>query len=384
MDEELKPTINVATPLWRGSPAASYVVSESQSSVVVPPDPSFDQSVFGEASSQNKLPSGSTKITEGSARSSGSTRPQATRLLNASSNRILNKMELQMASGPKWMCIRRFTLALFFIAVICFAAAALVIVIQTPECKVVPKLGWWQEGPLYRIALQSFRDTTGNGIGDLPVYRTSEKIERNGWKIQYKIKKKFEGHIASMISEKQQGTYIKLCAVLLLTMPGTPVFYYGDEIALKDYKESKYPLMRWDKSKYAGFANSVPWISPAYTPVYTPTVNQQSEDPLSTLSFYRTLGKMRIEEQPLQYGDFSVMLNTTNILAYVRQWHETGILVILNFGGAVTYDFTALNLPPTAVLLAKSTNLTQCELIHLQTMVIEANVGYVLRYFKVE
>ncbi|XP_062911079.1 4F2 cell-surface antigen heavy chain-like isoform X2 [Mobula hypostoma] len=221
---------------------------------------------------------------------------------------------------------------------------------------------------------------------------TNPKVVEKAWTLNNYFHKQnfawsgfiFEGHIASMISEKQQGTYIKLCAVLLLTMPGTPVFYYGDEIALKDYKESKYPLMRWDKSKYAGFANSVPWISPAYTPVYTPTVNQQSEDPLSTLSFYRTLGKMRIEEQPLQYGDFSVMLNTTNILAYVRQWHETGILVILNFGGAVTYDFTALNLPPTAVLLAKSTNLTQCELIHLQTMVIEANVGYVLRYFKVE
>ncbi|XP_072906253.1 4F2 cell-surface antigen heavy chain-like isoform X2 [Hemitrygon akajei] len=477
-------------------------------------------------------------------------------------------MELQMASGPKWIFIRRFTLALFFIAVICFVAATIVIVIQTPECKVIPKLGWWQKGPLYRIALQSFRDTTGNGMGDLrgiqlqleyiaqlnvvaviivpynnlPVNQTVDTLNpsrffgdifgniqemgallnsaaKYGMKVildltlfsaqlesdnstntysdtmelsltllaevrawfregvdgiflkmnsvnlkkknfiellktlknmagrysksskqrvfiiatsmdnpdylisvlmevpgvmifvyylndlltsskivektrtlnTYSLEQNFawsgftfgEGHIASMIPEKQQGIYIKLFAVLLLTMPGTPVFYYGDEIALKDYKESEYPLMRWDKSKYAGFTNSTPWILPGLS-VYTLTVNQQSEDPLSTLSFYRALGKIRTEEQSLQYGDFNIMINTTNILAYIRQWQETGILVILNFGHAVTYDFTVLNLPSTALLLAKSTDLTQCKLIHLHTMAIEENMGYVLKYYKGE
>ncbi|XP_059841712.1 neutral and basic amino acid transport protein rBAT-like [Hypanus sabinus] len=564
MDEELTSTSNVATPLWRRSAAASYAVSESQPSAVEQSDPSFDQSVSGEASSQDKVPSGSKKITHGSALLSSITRLQPTPLSIVASNRILNKMELQMASGPKWMFIRRFTLALFFIAVICFVAAAMVIVIQTPECKVIPQLGWWQKGPLYRIALQSFRDTTGNGMGDLrgiqlqleyiaqlsavavivvpynnlnqtvntlnpsrflgdifgniqemkallnsaakyglkvildltlfsaqlesdnstntqsdtvelsqnllteirtwfregvdgiflkmnsvnlkkeifiellktlkkmagrysksskqrvfiiatsiedPDYLISVLMEVPGVMIfvyylndlltssktvekartlnNYYYEQNFawsgftfgEGHIASMIPEEHQGIYVKLFAVLLLTMPGTPVFYYGDEIALKDYKESEYPLMRWDKSKYAGFTNSVPWILPGLS-VYTLTVNQQSEDPLSTLSFYRALGKIRTEEQSLQYGDFNIMINTTNILAYIRQWQETGILVILNFGHAVTYDFTALNLSSTALLLAKSTDLTQCKLIRLHTMAIEENMGYVLKYYK--
>ncbi|XP_051868331.1 4F2 cell-surface antigen heavy chain-like isoform X2 [Pristis pectinata] len=192
-----------------------------------------------------------------------------------------------------------------------------------------------------------------------------------------------EGHIASMILQRQQGTHIKLFAILLLTMPGTPLFHYGDEIALKDYKESKYPLMRWDKSKYAGFTNSLPWISPDLN-VYTPTVSQQSEDPLSVLSFYRALGKIRIEEPPLQYGDFYIMINTTNVLAYIRQWDQTGILVIMNFGGPVTYDFTAVYLPSTALLLAKSSDVSQCGLINLQNMAIEANMGYILKYFIAE
>ncbi|KAI3376515.1 hypothetical protein L3Q82_016964, partial [Scortum barcoo] len=46
---------------------------------------------------------------------------------------------------------------------------------------------------------------------------------------------------------KQAGSFIHLYHLLLLTMPGTPVFTYGDEIGLKAEQGVSPPKMIWDK-----------------------------------------------------------------------------------------------------------------------------------------
>ncbi|GCC33013.1 hypothetical protein chiPu_0011479 [Chiloscyllium punctatum] len=79
----------------------------------------------------------------------------------------LSKLELQMAGGQKWTWIRRSVLAAFWLTWISLLASALVIIVRTPECKLLPSLRWWQRKPMYRIAMQSYYDTNGDGFGDL-------------------------------------------------------------------------------------------------------------------------------------------------------------------------------------------------------------------------
>ncbi|XP_072362895.1 4F2 cell-surface antigen heavy chain-like [Scyliorhinus torazame] len=189
-----------------------------------------------------------------------------------------------------------------------------------------------------------------------------------------------KGHFSSAMTKKSDGVQDRLFIMLLFSMPGTPIMYYGDEIGLKDYKVTKFPLMRWDNTRFAGFTKSLPWTKPDLDS-YTPNVLHQSDSPFSTLSYYRNLGKIRTSEAALQFGDFNILSNTTNLLAFVRQWDRAVILVVLNFGTNTTLDLTETLMPPSAILLAKSKGLTPCELVDLHKMKAEATTGYILKYF---
>ncbi|XP_072362973.1 amino acid transporter heavy chain SLC3A2-like [Scyliorhinus torazame] len=79
----------------------------------------------------------------------------------------LRRLDLQIAGGPKWMWIRRGVIAAFWLAWINLMVAALVVILRSPECKPTPKLRWWQKKPMYHIAIQSYYDRNGDGIGDL-------------------------------------------------------------------------------------------------------------------------------------------------------------------------------------------------------------------------
>ncbi|XP_053576063.1 4F2 cell-surface antigen heavy chain-like isoform X2 [Bombina bombina] len=60
------------------------------------------------------------------------------------------------------------------------------------------------------------------------------------------------GHMASLVKEKLLRAY----QLLLFTLPGTPVMFYGDEIGLKDQPEAS-PYMRWDDTENGGFSTDV-------------------------------------------------------------------------------------------------------------------------------
>ena len=95
----------------------------------------------------------------------------------------------------------------------------------------------------------------------------------------------------------------KVAATLLLTQPGVPFIYYGEEIGMMGAKpdERIRTPMQWDSSANAGFTAGTPW-----QPVNDdhPEVNVESElaDPTSLLNRYRTLLQIRQDHRALSLG----------------------------------------------------------------------------------
>lgn len=113
---------------------------------------------------------------------------------------------------------------------------------------------------------------------------------------------------------------LKLAATLLLTMPGTPFLYYGEEIGMRGSKpdpDIRRP-MQWSNAAFGGFSGVEPW-SPHWEDVETVNVDRQSSDPESLLSLYRDLIDLRSADPAIGRGGYgAVQTGTEDVLAFVR------------------------------------------------------------------
>lgn len=114
---------------------------------------------------------------------------------------------------------------------------------------------------------------------------------------------------------------MKLIYLFLLTMPGTPIVYYGDEIGMNYYpnlpsKEGGYARtgvrtpMQWDDGVNAGFSTAD--LSQLYLPIHPlyseRTVKGMQEEPNSLLATIRELIKIRLNNLALAAdGEFNVI-----------------------------------------------------------------------------
>jgi alpha-amylase len=126
----------------------------------------------------------------------------------------------------------------------------------------------------------------------------------------------------------------RLAGALLLTGPGTPFVYYGEEIGLSGRKpdERIRPPMRWDAATpNAGFTTGTPWEALGDDRPGT-DVATQSADPASLLSTYRDLIALRAAHPALAVGDFiPIEAAGPSVVAYLRSVPAGGsILVIAN------------------------------------------------------
>ena len=90
---------------------------------------------------------------------------------------------------------------------------------------------------------------------------------------------------------KNQGR-LRNAAAILLTLPGAPFLYYGEEVGIENGPtggdESKRTPMPWDASPGGGFTTGTPWFG--FAPGReTANVAAQTNDPASLLSRYRSL-----------------------------------------------------------------------------------------------
>ena len=126
----------------------------------------------------------------------------------------------------------------------------------------------------------------------------------------------------------------KLAASLLLTMPGLPFVYYGEEIGMTGDKPDpriRTP-MQWTVARSAGFTSGIPW-EPLQPDSFTANVEVMDGDPTSLLSHYRRLIHLRAEDAALRLGGFTPLeTDRPQVLAYLRRSGEDATLVVANLG----------------------------------------------------
>ncbi|MDJ0678568.1 MAG: alpha-glucosidase [Xenococcaceae cyanobacterium MO_167.B52] len=147
-------------------------------------------------------------------------------------------------------------------------------------------------------------------------------------------------------------------AAILLTVRGTPILYYGQEIGMVDNEDipaeqiqdkivvrsetqespesrdgARTP-MQWDDSVHAGFSfgkDTRTWL-PVHQNYKEVNVAKELKDPNSILNFYRQLIRARKNNEALRIGNWRSLIHYPyEHLAYVRETNAERVLILINF-----------------------------------------------------
>ncbi len=143
---------------------------------------------------------------------------------------------------------------------------------------------------------------------------------------------------------------IELLNSLLLSMPGTPTLYYGDEIGMGDNiylgdRDGVRTPMQWSVDRNGGFSRADPAslvLPPILDPLYgyqSVNVEAQLRDPHSLLNWTRRMLAVRRQQKAFGRGSMTLLSpSNRRILAYLRQYRgeegEDSLLCIANLSGA--------------------------------------------------
>jgi glycosidase len=131
-------------------------------------------------------------------------------------------------------------------------------------------------------------------------------------------------------TDKEQKA--KLAAGILLTAPGIPFIYYGEEIGMSGTKPDELirTPMQWDNTQGAGFTNGKPW-EPVNSDFTFVNVAAQTGDNTSLLEHYRKLIQLRNEHSALRIGKTYVAeSNSKKLLSYLRVSNDESLLIVIN------------------------------------------------------
>jgi len=180
-----------------------------------------------------------------------------------------------------------------------------------------------------------------DGSGEWPVYVMSN----------HDIKRAY----SRFADGKHDDDIAKVMAGMYLTLRGTPIMYYGEEIGMKNNdptrkEDVKDPIgqlgwpeqkgrdgertpMQWNDTPNAGFTTGIPWL-PVPMTYQTHNVEAEKKDPNSILNFYKNLLALRHTNPALLDGDYvAVNQNDPNVYSYLRRYKGQAVLVVLNMSG---------------------------------------------------
>jgi alpha-amylase len=143
-------------------------------------------------------------------------------------------------------------------------------------------------------------------------------------------------HDQTRVMSALQGNveHAKMAASLLLTMPGNPFIYYGEEIGMKGYKPDEYlrePMIWNETGKGDG---ETTWEASRFNKEYTPNVASELNDPNSLLNLYKKIIQWRNTEPALMNGSIQEFaIENENVSAFVRETDKQKLLVMHNLSG---------------------------------------------------
>jgi glycosidase len=126
----------------------------------------------------------------------------------------------------------------------------------------------------------------------------------------------------------------RLAASILLTLPGLPFVYYGEEIGMMGDKpdERLRTPMQWSDAPSGGFTRGKPWET-LQPDTLTVNVARQDADSGSLLNLYRRLIRLRATNGALGVGELvPVDASDDAVLAYLRRDGDRTVLVVANLG----------------------------------------------------
>ena len=135
---------------------------------------------------------------------------------------------------------------------------------------------------------------------------------------------------------------IQLMNSLLLSMPGSPILYYGDELGMGDNvylgdRNSVRTPMQWSPDRNAGFSRADPqklFLPPVMDAVYgyeAVNVEAQMREPASLLNWTRRIVNVRQSHRAFGRGSLRFLRpGNRKILAYVREYADEVLLCVAN------------------------------------------------------
>ncbi|XP_034425419.1 solute carrier family 3 member 2a [Hippoglossus hippoglossus] len=174
---------------------------------------------------------------------------------------------------------------------------------------------------------------------------------------------------------------IRLYQLLLFTMPGTPVFTYGDEIGLKAGGAGNFSKMVWDIEK-----------EPEEGAVVDEAAEAERKEQIAVRKWFKSLSELRGKERSLLHGDYYPLYSSATSLAFLRLWDQSErYIAAVNWGDApesLKLSLTpteGVELPETATVSLSATNssskdLTEESEVKLDSFTLESGEAVLLKF----
>jgi alpha-glucosidase len=143
----------------------------------------------------------------------------------------------------------------------------------------------------------------------------------------------------------------RVAAMLHLTLRGTPIMYYGEELGMHNIdippererdqlalrlpgkgrgRDPQRTPMQWSEAPNAGFTTGESWL-PIADDFQQINVETQQADASSMLNLYQRLLAKRAESKALRLGYYTPDFADGRVLSYVRETKDERLLIALNF-----------------------------------------------------